>query len=120
MATMITVPDLPAPTRSVQEIGRTAQRAAGPLGGWGGWMVTGLATLSIAGVSLLFLAVPRQETVITLGLLVLAIFCMLRWPVTVIYMSVGCALLVDAYASPYVHTFISDMAFYANLSNIGL
>ena len=106
--------------RPVRALSRRAWQAARPGGGLAGWVATALGTLAIAGVSTLFLALPREDTVITLGLLVLSLFCVLRAPVAGVFITVGSTIVIDTFGSPYIQTYLSEMGFFANMSNLGL
>src|SRR5215203_5218818 len=118
--TMITAAYHNAATRPVRALSRRVVQAARPGGGLVGWIATAGCTLAIAGVSTLFLALPRVDTVITLGLLVVSLFCVLRAPVVGVFLTAGSTIIIDTFGSPYVQTFLSEMGFFANMSNLGL
>ena len=65
----------------------------------------------LPGVSTLFLALPRVDTVVTLGLLVVSLFCVLRAPVVGVFLTAGSTIIIDTFSSPHVQTFLSDMGF---------
>src|SRR5262249_8148599 len=79
------------------------------------------ALIAFAGISVLFrVAVDRPDTVIALGLILLCVIAIIRWPVTGIYITIITTLATDTFPSPYVQTVISTLGFFSNLNLLGL
>jgi hypothetical protein len=81
-----------------------------------------LATVAVfAGLAVLFKVVDdRPETVLSLGLVLLGVMAVLRWPIVGTYLAVLSTIILDTFPSPYVQTVISEMGFFRNLNLLGL
>ena len=84
--------------------------------------VAALATVAVfAGLAALFGVVgDRPETVISLGLVLLSVMAVLRWPIVGTYLAVLSTIILDTFPSPYVQTIVSEMGFFRNLNLLGL
>ncbi|HEX6606667.1 MAG TPA: hypothetical protein VF276_07095, partial [Chloroflexia bacterium] len=63
-----------------------------------------LATVAVfAGLAALLAVVgDRPETVISLGLVLLSVMAVLRWPIVGTYLAVLSTIILDTFPSPYV------------------
>ena len=98
------------PTIQQQRVGRTTGGAA-----------AFFVLLSFLGLSSLLTSVPDSPDVVFIlaASLILAV-CIIRWPVTGIYLAVVMTILFDALPSPYAPTFFSESGIFRNLSYRGL
>ena len=72
--------------------------------------------IAFAAVSLLALALPDKIQMIVLaGVGLIAALCIIRWPVSGLYVTAIVAILFDTQSSPYVHTLISDADIFRNV-----
>src|SRR4051812_49372082 len=89
--------------------------------GIGRFFAVSLVFLVYLGMCLAFLAVPNKpETVLALAVGFTVCLCIVRWPIVGTFTCMIIAILFDSLPSPYVHTLISEMGVFRNLSYKGL
>lgn len=99
----------------------TGDAAARPPRRIGSWAAATLVIAGFAGVSGLFkVAVERPDTVFTLGAILLFALCIIRWPVSALYITLTVTIILDTFAPSYVQSLLTSVNFFSNLSNIGL
>src|SRR5438477_6980116 len=87
----------------------------------GGLIAMLVVFILFGGLSLLLSIVSQKpETVIALGVALIVVLAIVRWPVVGTFISVTMTVLFDGFPSPYVHTFFSDLGVFRNLSYRGL